>query len=231
MGSGDDESANIDPEVRLSGDAIGRVLLKKIKDIGLQLEKCVAQGYDGASVMSSELVGVAAVFQEEAHLAHYFHCVMHCLNLTASQAIKVPGIRHAEDVIEEVSKFFRSSAKRTDLLTSIIEKESTDSKSKKQLTTLCKTRFVERHTAVVTLRELLPFVIEALERMTEWASTESRRSAQSLLSSILHSDFIVGFAVLEKMAGILLPLTRALQAVDMELVEVFSLITDTLSLL
>ena len=46
---------------------------------------------------------------------------MHCLTLTGSQAVKVPGIRHAEDVIEEISRYFRSSAKRTDLLKTAID--------------------------------------------------------------------------------------------------------------
>ena len=228
----DEEDSNgVDPEVRLSGEAIGQVLLKKMKQLGLDLNCCIAQGYDGASTMSSERVGVSAVFRNEAPLAHYFHCVMHCLNLTASKAIKVPGIRHAEDIVEEVSRFFRSSAKRTDLLKSLIEQGKSEVKLKKHLTTLCKTRFVERHTAVVTMRELLPYVIEALETMKNWASIDARRSAQSLLNSILQSDFIVGLIVLEKLAGLLLPLTRALQTVGMDLVEAFSLINDTKSLL
>ena len=107
--------------------------------------------------MSSQRVGVAAVFKSEAPLAHYFHCVMHCLNLTASKAISVPGIRHSEDVIAEISCFFRSSTKRTDLLKSLIEKADTELSLKKHLTTLCKTRFIERNTSVVTMRELLPF--------------------------------------------------------------------------
>ncbi len=216
IGNNADDDVQQDPEIRLSGEAIGKVLLKKVQVLGLDLEKCVAQGYDGASTMSSERVGVSAVFKERAELAYYFHCAMHYLNLVASQAIKVPGIRHAEDVVHEISKLFRPSTKRSDVLKTLIEQADDTRVSKRHLTTLCQTRFIERHTAVVTLRQLLPFVLDALESMKEWTSAETRRSAHTLLNSILQSDFIVGLIILENLSGILLPLTHALQTVGVE---------------
>ena len=72
-----------------TGEAIGGVLLHKIKKLGLDLSSCVGQGYDGASVMASNHVGTAAVFKQEAPNAEYFHCVMHSLNLSASKAVTV----------------------------------------------------------------------------------------------------------------------------------------------
>ena len=66
--------------------------------------------------------------------------------------------------------------------------------------------------------------------MKEWSSSETRKTAMSLLSSIRQSDFIVGFIILEKLAGILLPLTRILQTVGMDIVEAFSIVNDTLNL-
>lgn len=72
-------------ETRLSGVAIGKALVKIVSQLGLNLKKCVGQGYDGASALSSQRVGAAAEVQLSAPSAHYFHCAMHCLNLSASK--------------------------------------------------------------------------------------------------------------------------------------------------
>jgi hypothetical protein len=48
-------------------------------------------------------------FLAEAKKAQYFHCAMHCLNLCTAQAVKIPAIQHAQDVIKEMVSFFKST--------------------------------------------------------------------------------------------------------------------------
>ena len=43
--------------------------------------KCVAQAYDGASVMSGAIGGVQAKFRDKHPEAFYVHCYVHKLNL------------------------------------------------------------------------------------------------------------------------------------------------------
>ena len=50
----------------------------------------------------------------------YFHCSMHCLNLSASKDISIAAIRHAQDVVRVTITCFHSSAKRSSFLTSCI---------------------------------------------------------------------------------------------------------------
>ena len=154
------------PEVRLSGAAIADVLLNIVRQLGLDLSTCVGQGYDGAANLASERVGASAKFREAAPSAQYFHCYMHCLNLSASKAVAVPAIRHAEDIIRTTTKFFRSSAKRTDCLKACIDQAEDTRISKSHLMTLCTTRFIERRTSVLCFRSLLRFILEALDRIT-----------------------------------------------------------------
>ena len=99
-----------DDEVRLSGVAIGETLLKIVATLGLDMTSCVGQGYDGASTMAGVRGGAAAIVLQQAPHAYYFHCAMHCLNLSASKAVTVPAIRHAQVVVRDVSACFRSSA-------------------------------------------------------------------------------------------------------------------------
>ena len=58
-------------------------------------------GVDGASAMSSERVGAAALVKSKDPLADYFHCTMHSFNLSASQSSKIVEIRHCFDCIQE----------------------------------------------------------------------------------------------------------------------------------
>jgi hypothetical protein len=222
-------NTSINEEIRLTGEAIGETLLRVVRSSGLSLEQCIAQGYDGAGSMSSERVGAATHFQKEATQAHYFHCAMHRLNLCAASTITVPAIRNALDTVSEISSFFRKSAKRTELLKDCIDNAEDTRISKKQLKTLCTTRFIERHTAIVCMRSLLRFIEEVLLIMkTTWQSNEARKAASTLHSSICQTEFIISVVILEEVCALMLPLTRQLQAVDMDLINAMSGVDDLL---
>ncbi len=220
-----------DDEVRLSGAAIGETLLKTVAALGLDMTSCVGQGYDGASTMAGARGGAAANVLKQAPHAYYFHCAMHCLNLSAPKAVTVPAIQHAQVIVRDVSACFRSSAKRTELLKTCIQKSNDTRISKKVLTTLCETRFIERHTTVVTLRQLLRFVVEALELMKTWRTEDARKTANNLENAICKSDFVVSLLVLEKVSGLMLPITRMLQAVQLDLVQAMTHVSDRLNAL
>ena len=48
----------------------------------------VAQGYDGASVMSGHRRGILAHIKQVAPKAEYIHCNAHCLNLCLVDCVK-----------------------------------------------------------------------------------------------------------------------------------------------
>ena len=133
--------------------------------------------------------------------------------------------------MRDVSACFRSSAKRTELLKTCIQKADDTRISKKTLTTLCETRFIERHTTVVTLRQLLRFVVEALKIMKTWRTEDARKTANNLENAICTSDFVVSLLVLEKVSGLMLPITRMLQAVQLDMVQAMALVCDLLDAL
>ena len=208
-----------DDEVRLSGAAIGETLSKTVAALRLDMTSCVGQGYDGASTMAGARGGAAANVLKQAPHAYYFHCAMHCLNLSTSRAVTVPAIQHARVIVRYVSACFRSSAKRAELLKTCIQKADDTRISKKVLTTLCETRFIERHTTVVTLRHLLRFVVEALELVKTWRTEDPRKTGNNLENAICNSDLVVSLLVLEKAWGLMLPITCMLQAVQLDLVQ------------
>ena len=219
----------VNNEVKLSGEHIGKSILNALRDIGLNLFNLVGQGYDGASAMASERIGVAATVKEQARLADYYHCAMHCLNLSASQTCKVPEIRHCLDVIREMCTFFKYAKRRTYLEGKI--ELNTEEIKKKKLVTLCQTRFVERHESVMVAKTLLPYVVASLDDMTTWDSYEVRMSASSLLNSIRRPKFLIGLVILEKISSIIKPVSSSLQAVGADLFSALADIDNMLKLL
>ena len=230
------EIVGIDPsdghsELAMSGRNIGTVILAKLKELNLDLAKLVGQGYDGASSMASQQVGVAAVVKAEAPHAEYFHCVMHMLNLCATKSTQVVSIRNCLDVIQQMTSFFNSSAKRVTHLEAEIAQADLEESKQRRLKTLCQTRFLERHEAVINTLSLLPYVIRVVENMTGWQMPEARRNAASLLRAITSFDFLVSLHILAKVSGILLPAWRGIQSVGLDLVEAVTLVKDATEVL
>ncbi|XP_072163566.1 52 kDa repressor of the inhibitor of the protein kinase-like [Diadema setosum] len=224
------EKEKIDPsvgdELTMSGKNIASVILAKLKDFNLDLEKLVGQGYDGASSMASQQVGVAAKVREQAPHAEYFHCAMHMLNLCATKTTEVVPVRNCLDTIQQITAFFNSSAKRVKHLEAEIDKAGIDHHQRKRLKTLCQTRFLERHEAVINLLSLLPHIISTLDQMSAWQTSDARRNALSLSRAIASFDFVMSLHVLAKVSSILLPASRGMQTVGMDLLEALDLVSS-----
>ena len=93
---------------------------------------------------------------------------------------------------------FSKHAKRNNHLTEVIKQlegreenkdERINDMKRQQLVSLCQTRFVERHEAVLVARQLLPAVVKSLEDMVTWDSLDTRKNARRLLNSIQKVEF------------------------------------------
>lgn len=214
-------------EVKLSGAAIGQSILRVIQNFRLDMQYLVGQGYDGAAAMASVRVGVAAEVLKQAPRADYYHCMMHALNLVASQAVRVYEIRHCMDIIQEICTFFKH-AKRNSFLVKTIEslESANNSDRKRKLINLCTTRFIERHQSVLVVKALLPAIVACLENMLAWDSGEVRKSARNLLCSMIKPNFLVALVMLEKVSAVLMPVSKLLQDTQMDLPQAFSILED-----
>ena len=90
--------------------------------------------------MASKRLGVTSIVQNESPLAYYFHCAMHCLNLSASAAVKVSATQNAKNVARKVVKMFKTSAKKTALFKFCIKEDvSSQEETKRYLVGLRET--------------------------------------------------------------------------------------------
>ncbi|XP_066969108.1 zinc finger MYM-type protein 1-like [Macrobrachium rosenbergii] len=74
---------------QLDAESLANFILKKLDELGLELSNCIAQCYDGASVMSGWASGVQARVAEKVPHAIYIHCYAHRLNLVLIDCIKL----------------------------------------------------------------------------------------------------------------------------------------------
>ena len=73
--------------------------------MGLLIENCVEQYYDGASVMAGYKGGVQAFIREKVPSAIYVHCASHALNLLLNHGSDVIEIQNVFKIVSDAINF------------------------------------------------------------------------------------------------------------------------------
>jgi hypothetical protein len=100
--------------------------------------------------------------------------------------------------------------------------------SKAKPVKLCPTRWVERHESVMVVVELHGAVYYILQEISTWKDRDASSSAMILMNSILETLFIISLYNLKTFFSYrpTLPLSKALQAADCDLVPALNHILD-----
>ena len=151
-------------EPKLSGKVIGNTIVKAISSLGLNIQNCVGQGYDGAAVMSSLRVGAASVVLELNKCATYNHCVAHALNLVMVQCSKIPQMRNMIGTVKETINFIKGSPKRFTVFKAAVKHLLPD-EDQANLKTLCETRWIEKHEAIENFIQLISAIKLTLDQV------------------------------------------------------------------
>ncbi|XP_063752986.1 52 kDa repressor of the inhibitor of the protein kinase-like [Eleginops maclovinus] len=132
---------------RITGRHIASAIKDVLSHLSIEIADCRGQGYDGASNMSSENVGVQALIKKDAPKAVYMHCNGHCLNLVIARSCALPVVRNMIDKMKYIVMFFTCSPKREHLLKEVVDKEAHSTGKRKPLIDLSRTRWAARHDA------------------------------------------------------------------------------------
>jgi hypothetical protein len=202
----------------LTGVALAEEIIGVLERAGLDLNKLVGQGYDGAAAMSGEFNGVQAIVKRRCgDQAAYVHCTAHAFNLTLVKASDIPEIRNTFGTVCSVATFINTSAVRTKALEEAI-KEINDVSTKYRLKIPCQTRWVEKHEAIHTIWKLYPAICKVLADISQERNKASA-DASSLLASITKSDFIISLAVLNDVMSVTKTLAIVLQSASNDLIS------------
>ncbi|GBO21990.1 repressor of the inhibitor of the protein kinase [Araneus ventricosus] len=216
------------PVFDVTGTGLDNTVLETLSILGLDLKKKRGKRYDGAATMRGQFRGVQASIKEKLPLALYTHCSSHILNLCLSDASNIPSIRNCMGVIKEVCRFFHMSAKRTEILKSMIS-DCCSEQRKKKLISLCEKLWVERHDSVFLFKDILEPILLSLLKIEE--SSDLAPKAHALSSSISQCQFLVNLFVLSRMLSTIHNLSEKLQQKHIDLSQALAHVTSILDLL
>lgn len=221
------ESSNVntddtDKEPKITGEAIGKIVIEALKTLNLDLLDCVGIGTDGCSVMTSQVRGAVTVIQFTATNAVRCPCFNHALNLSLGKSATVQSVRNAVGIVKEVVSFFTASAKRNFVLKNVV---------KGQLIRMCETRWIERHDSLIQFTSELPQIINALTVVSKWHERESASKARCLMSAVSDCEFILAMFCVTDVLSLTLPLSAILQSISMDMASALASVQDILTVL
>ena len=230
---------------KMDAETIANALLSTVEGWGLDMSTLVAQGYDGATVMSSSKNGVQAKVKAKYPNITYVHCRSHVLNLAISSGCSsVPPVRNLFDSVEKLSWFLSGSAKRKEIFLNVASSCSGDhhllnlltsddgdlSKSaeaikeggkKKIVPKFCATRWTARVSTLSSLLSKYVEVLKALENIRDSSTAEARSDASSYIRLMEDSQFIVALTVSQFVLSFLGSVTTALQSTECNLADAY----------
>ena len=196
--------------------------------VGIDISDCRGQGYDGAGAVAGKNQGLSAHVLRVNPKALYTHRFCHRLNLVVVASCGEQRVRNLMTNIKEISYFFNLSVPRKNCLEDKILLYCPES-LKHKLKDVCRTRWVERIEGMDVFEELFVPVYYSLLVMKENNDTvhynnETSAKAESLFKLVDDFEFIVTLVVTRSILDYLLPVTRKLQAKDLDVAQSMDLI-------
>lgn len=130
-----------------------------------------------------------------------------------------------------VINFINHSAKRVDLLETMIDEHVTGDSKKRRLKTFCATRWVQRHESVLTFHEMMPALTAFLEECENSSDRETSCKARLLHKTICDPSFVVTLCILKDVLAITVNLSIFLQNVNNDLYHAVSYIENVTKVL
>ena len=126
---------------RIDGKSIAEEILYVLKKVGLDVNNCRGQGYDGAANMSSEAVGVQRIIKNNStEKSVYTHCCGHNLALVICTVCKLVMIRNTLETVKGTCMMFVRGPKKMSLLRDVVEENLHFSEHQKPIFHICVTR-------------------------------------------------------------------------------------------
>jgi len=144
-----------------NAESITNAIEQVLESNGLNDLLCVAQAYDGASVMSGSISGVQTRFQEKHPEAVYIHCYAHKLNLVLCHTCKaVQEASELFETLESVYCYFSVSVVNHQKFSDV---QMLLGLEKSELVQLSKTRWACQVKSVKAMLDNLQAVLKCLE--------------------------------------------------------------------
>ena len=221
-----------------SGKQIANSILNIIREMGLDMNNCLGQTYDGAANMSGKCLGAATLIKNDFSKAEYIHCSSHQLNLCVAKSCSIVPVHNMMNTVKAVNTFFDDSPKRMQFFRrqlTVLCPEITYTRLKD----VCRTRWVERIDGLDRFEDIYCHILSVLisiqnneieqtnevqDGICEW-NQQSRNEASSLLKAIMSFDFVICLVVTRRMFAYTKQATVLLQGEEMDIVKAYEMIS------
>ncbi|XP_050545101.1 zinc finger MYM-type protein 1-like [Daktulosphaira vitifoliae] len=173
--------------IKSDSESLFNQIIKVISENNLDINKCVAQCYDGASVMSGMYIGVQERIRSKVSHALYVHCYAHRLNLCLIQILQnVPFIVNFFNTVQEIYKFLMNGQTRYELF---IEAQKDHNLPVLHLERLVGTRWAYWYRSISKINLRYTEIIEVLSILIKEGDQTAR--ATGILNEISKFSFII----------------------------------------
>jgi hypothetical protein len=214
----------------LSAAGLASAIVTALQQLGVNLEHCIGQCYDGASVMSGCYNGVQMKFQELIrHACMYVHCHAHKVNLVLVDTCQ--SISAASDLfglLEAVHTFLTASTVRHDVFVKVQRDRNI---TVLELPKQSDTRWPSKHKGVRTFVDRFSEICATLEQLSVDGKPKERIEARGLLLQLKCSQTLFLLQVFEQCLGLTNVLSLYLQGKEVCIGSAMSLVTSTMTAL
>lgn len=206
----------------LDAKSLSDSIIALLSGYGLDYRKnLVGQGYDGASVMSGAISGVAKRIQDVAPLATYVHCYAHRLNLVIVDACKsVPSASQFFALLQELYVFLSGSYVHQKWVD--IQRKLHPDDQPRELKRLCDTRWACRADACAVMLARLQAVLQLLQQISGENHGERAVEARGFLAQI-NENFVARLVLMTTLLKKTKALSNMFQQDDVDLSEASNL--------
>jgi hypothetical protein len=199
-----------------TGEELAKLIIAVFIKHGFDLKDLVGLGFDGASAMSSQEVGVAARMREKSPLALYVHCFAHRLNLALQKGLKnVPKLRDALGTMNTMYSYIERSPKRHGELQDAQKEDNVEPTTLKRMSD---TRWTSRHDAVKAIKKSFLSIIRMLHRHDDKNDAREAKDIRvGLLTNSLDFEFLFCVHLLERILAQVNALSVYLQSATLDI--------------
>ena len=202
------------PTENQTAEGISGYILDTLECNNLNPKTIVAQGYDGAAVMSGSSSGVQTRIKAVAPYAMYIHCNAHCLNLCLIDCVKV--VYSASELFSIVQNLYTSLY---------------PGKQHRQLQRLSDTRWACRQSAINAICYRFDAIIGTLVEVVNGNDGAKAAEANGILLQVKSFKFILCLVIFDQVLSCSKGLSDVLQSTHLDLGKAADLVTSTIQTL
>lgn len=179
---------------KCDAQSLSQEIFKIIAANNLDINKCIGQCYDGASVMSGKYSGVQQRISNIIPHAIYVHCYAHRLNLCLINTIQnIPLVVNFFNTVQDLYKFLMNGNTRYELF---VEAQKQKQIKILHLERLVETRWAYWYTSLEKIENRYTEIKEVLSILTTKGDQTAR--ASGLLNEISSNTFILILVIMKE---------------------------------